>query len=85
MLSILASNAIESSLKSFFGQLTAALGFDLLFVLALVIEIFFIFLFVLRSVYSYESRLRKGLDKANNWLFKNKKILMKLSKKDLVA
>jgi len=74
MLSILASNAIESSLKSFFSQLTAALGFDLLFVLALVIEIFFIFLFVLRSVYSYESRLRKGLDKANNWLFKNKKI-----------
>ncbi len=74
MLSMIASNAIESSLKSFFSQLTAALGFDLLFALALVIEIFFISLFILRSVYSYESRLRKGLDKANSWLFKNKKI-----------
>lgn len=74
MLSMLASNAIESSLKSFFSQLTAALGFDLLFALSLVIELFFIFLFVLRSVFSYETRLRKGLDKANSWLFKNKKI-----------
>lgn len=72
MLSMLGD--IGSSLKSFFIQLTSALGFNLLFVIALLVELFFVFLFVLRSIYSYEARLRRGMDKANSWLFKNKKI-----------
>ncbi len=72
MLSMLAD--IGSSLRSFFIQLTSALGFDLLFIIALGVELFFVFLFVLKTAFSYELRLRRSLDKINSWLFKHKKI-----------
>lgn len=38
------------------------------------VEALFILLFVLKSVFSYEARLKRALDKANAWLFKYKKI-----------
>lgn len=72
MLSMLGD--IGSSLKSFFVQVTAALGFDLLFAIAIAVEVFFIFLFVLRTFYSYEVRLKRSIDKVNSWLFTHKKV-----------
>lgn len=65
---------IGTSLRSFLVQLTTALQFDLLFAISLAVEVFFVFLFILRVSFSYEMRLRRSIDKANNWLFKNKKL-----------
>ena len=72
MLSLLCD--IESSLTNFFRQVTSAIKFNGLFAIAICVEIFFIFLFLLRSAFSYELRLRRSLDKVNGWLFKNKKL-----------
>lgn len=64
----------ESSLRTFISQITSALGFGGLFAIALAVEIFFVFLFVLKTAFSYEARLHRSLDKLNNWLFKYKRI-----------
>lgn len=65
---------IDSTLKTFFGQLTETLGFGGYLGIILGVEALFIILFVIKSVFSYEARLKKSLDNANKWLFKNKKI-----------
>ena len=72
MLSLL--NSIDSSFTDFFYQLTESLGFAGYFALILGIEVLFIVLFVIRTIYSYEARLKRSLDSANKWLFKNKKL-----------
>lgn len=61
-------------LNSFLGQVTNALGFGGLFAIFIAIEVLFVALFSLKTVYSYEARLRRSIDKLNNWLFKNKRI-----------
>lgn len=66
--------AIDSSIKTFFTQLTDALGYTGFLAIALGVELLFILLFVIKSAFSYEARLKRSLDKANTWLFKNKKI-----------
>ena len=66
--------AMDSSLKTFFGQLTENIGFVGYLGILLGIEALFILLFVIKSVFSYEARLKRSLDNANKWLFKNKKI-----------
>ena len=66
--------AIDSSLKTFFTQLTDTLGFVGFLAIFLGVEALFILLFILKSVFSYEARLKRNLDKANAWLFKYKKI-----------
>ena len=66
--------AVDSSLKTFFTQLTDTLGFVGFLAIFLGVEALFILLFVLKSVFSYEARLKRALDKANAWLFKYKKI-----------
>lgn len=72
MLSLLAS--VDGTLRTFFNQLTEALGFAGYLGLVLGVEALFIILFVIKSAFSYEARLKRSLDKANKWLFKNKKI-----------
>lgn len=72
MISLLAS--VDGTLRTFFDQLTDALGFAGYLGLVLGIEALFIILFVVKSAFSYEARLKRSLDKANKWLFKNKKI-----------
>lgn len=64
----------ESSLRTFMIQITSALGFGGLFAIALAVEVFFVFLFILKTAFSYEARLHRSLDKLNNWLFKYKRI-----------
>ena len=72
MLSILLS--IDSALKSFLAQLTDSVGFAGYLGIFLGIEVLFVALFVIKSAFSYEARLKRSLDKANAWLFKNKKV-----------
>ena len=72
MLSLL--NTIDSSLRTFFNQLTESLGFGGYLGIVLGIEALFILLFVIKTIFSYEARLKRSLDKANRWLFQNKKI-----------
>lgn len=72
MLSLL--NVIDGTLRTFFSQFTEALGFDGYLGLVLGVEAFFILLFVIKSAFSYEARLKRVIDKCNKWLFKNKKI-----------
>lgn len=66
--------SVDSSLKTFFAQLTDSLGFIGFLAIFVGVEALFILLFVLKSVFSYEARLKRALDKANAWLFKYKKI-----------
>ena len=65
---------ISSAIVSFFTQLTAAIGFGGYLGIALGVEVFFILLFLLKSAFSYEARLKRSLDKFNSWLFTQKKI-----------
>lgn len=65
---------VESAFKTFFVQLTTALGFTGILAIALAVEAFFVFLFVLKTFFSYEMRLGRSMDKINTWLFKNKKL-----------
>lgn len=67
-------NTIDSSLRVFFNQLTEALGFGGYLGIILGVETLFILLFVIKTVFSYEARLKRSLDKSNKWLFKYKKI-----------
>ena len=67
-------NTIDSSLRVFFSQLTEALGFGGFLGIVLGVEALFILLFVIKTVFSYEARLKRSLDKSNKWLFKFKKI-----------
>ena len=65
---------IDSSIISFFTQLTTVIGFGGYLGIALGVEVFFILLYLLKSAFSYEARLKRCIDKYNNWLFINKKI-----------
>jgi len=65
---------VESGIRSFFSSIAASLSFDLIFILGLVVEAALIAFFVIKSMYSYEIRTAKALDKLNQWLFVNKKL-----------
>lgn len=65
---------VESSFRGFFAQVAGALGFTGLLAIVLAVELFFVLLFVLKTIYSYELRLGRALNKLNMWLFKHKKI-----------
>ncbi len=64
--------SIDSSLRLFFAQLTEAIGFGGYLGLIIGIELLFVLLFSIKTIFSYENRLKKILDKSNEWLFKNK-------------
>ena len=74
MLSLL--NSVDGTLKTFFNQLTDALGYGGYLGLVLGVEAFFVILFIVATAFSYEARLKRSLDRCNKWLFKNKKIDM---------
>jgi len=69
--------SIDSSLRSFFNQLTESLGFAGFLGVFLGVEALFIIIFAIRATLSYEARLKRSLDKVNEWLFKNKVITEK--------
>ncbi len=65
---------IKSAFESFFVSLTSSVSFNLIFLVSLGLEVFFIGLFAILSRFSYESRMRRSLDKLNRWLFKHKNL-----------
>lgn len=67
-------NALDSTLRTFFSQLTETLGFAGYLGVFVGVEVLFVLLFVLRSVFSYEKRLKRSFKNLNNWLFANKQI-----------
>ena len=74
MFSNLLAFALDSSIKTFFNQLTESIGFLGYLAIAVGVEALFILLFVIKSAFSYEARVKSRLDKANEWLFRNKKL-----------
>lgn len=65
---------IKSAFESFFVSLTSSISYNLIFYIGLGVEVFFIMLFAILSRFSYESRMRRALDKLNRWLFKHKNL-----------
>lgn len=65
---------VDGALRTFFYQLTDAIGFGGYLGIIIAVEVLFILLFAIKSIFSYEHRLKRSLDKANAWLFKNKKL-----------
>ena len=65
---------MDNSLKTFFNQLTEAVGFGGYFGIIIAVEVLFVLIFGIKSYLSYEARLKRRLDKCNDWIFKNKKI-----------
>lgn len=72
MISMLAS--FEETLAVFFEKLTQSLGFIGYLAIALGVEILLIAFYGIKSAFSYEARFKRGMNKANQWLFKNKTI-----------
>ena len=62
---------VDGALRTFFYQLTDAIGFGGYLGIIIAVEVLFILLFAIKSIFSYEHRLKRSLDKANAWLFKN--------------
>ena len=67
-------DSFDSAIRTFFSQLTSVLGFMGYLFVFLGLELLFVFLFLIKSAFSYERRLRKSLNRLNRWLFENKKI-----------
>ena len=65
---------VDGALRTFFYQLSDAIGFGGYLGIIIAVEVLFILLFAIKSIFSYEHRLKRSLDKANAWLFKNKKL-----------
>ena len=64
--------SIDNAITMFFSQLTDTIGFAGYLGIFLAVEVLFIIIFGIRASLSYEARLKRNLDKANEWLFRNK-------------
>ena len=69
--------SFDSTIRTFFNQLTETLGFVGFLGILLGVELLFIIIFGIRAALSYEARLKRSLDKTNQWLFKTKVITEK--------
>ena len=74
VMSILNLLSIEGGIRAFFASLAASISFDLIFIVSVILEFVLVVFFVIKSMFSYEIRTSKSLDKLNQWLFVNKKI-----------
>ena len=63
---------VQSAFESFFVTLASSISYNALFFVGLGLEVFFILLFGILTHFSYESRMRRSLDKLNRWLFTHK-------------
>lgn len=73
---------VISGMINFFFSLTNLLGLDMLFVVAMSVEVLFVLFFLIKSAFSYEANLNRALDKLNYWLFE-KKVVTEENIKDL--
>ncbi len=65
---------ITESISRFFEQLRDVIHFEGFLGIVLGVEVLFILLFAIKSVFSYEARVKRILDKCNSWLFSHKKL-----------
>ena len=70
----LTSLTIVENVVKFLTNVTSKLGIDLLFVIALGVEVLFILFYLFKSASSYEVSLNRALDKINYWLFEKKNV-----------
>lgn len=66
--------SLDGIFRSFFASLATSISYDVVFYAALAVELFIIFVFAIKSRFSYEIRMTKSLDKLNRWLFHHKSI-----------
>lgn len=67
-------SAIIVEIQQFLSQIANSLGTDLIFILTLVLELLLIAFFFIKSMFSYEARMVRMLNKLNRWLNKNQYI-----------
>ena len=70
MLSVLCD--VITSITNFFVSFVNLVGPDMLFIIALGVEVVFVLFFLIKSAFSYEAQLNRALDKLNYWLFEKK-------------
>lgn len=73
---------IVNSILNFFVTMTNLITLDLLFIIALGLEVVLVIFFLVKSSFSYEAALNRSLDKLNYWLFE-KKVVTEDNIKDL--
>lgn len=73
---------IVNSILNFFVTMTNLITLDLLFIIALGVEVVLVIFFLVKSSFSYEAALNRSLDKLNYWLFE-KKVVTEDNIKDL--
>ncbi len=66
--------SIVENVVKFLTNVTSKLGIDLLFVIALGVEVLFVLFYLIRSASSYEVSLNRALNKINYWLFEKKHV-----------
>lgn len=65
---------IVNSILNFFVTVTNYVTLDLLFIIALGLELVLVIFFLIKSSFSYEAALNRALDKLNYWLFEQKTV-----------
>lgn len=70
MLSVLCD--VITSITNFFVSFVNLVGPDMLFIIALGVEVVLVLFFLIKSAFSYEAQLNRALDKLNYWLFEKK-------------
>lgn len=73
---------IVNSIVNFFSSFSNMIGLDVLFFIALAVEVVLVVFFLVKSAFSYEASLNRALDKLNYWLFE-KKVVTEDNIKDL--
>ena len=73
---------VVSNIVNFFSSFSNMIGLDVLFFIALAVEILLVVFFLVKSAFSYEASLNRALDKLNYWLFE-KKVVTEDNIKDL--
>lgn len=73
---------IVNSIINFLVTFSNMVGLDILFIGALAVEVLFVFFFLIKSAFSYETSLNRALDKLNYWIFE-KKVVNEENIKDL--
>lgn len=65
---------IVNSIVNFFSSFSNMIGLDVLFFIALAVEVVLVVFFLIKSAFSYEASLNRALDKLNYWLFEKKTV-----------
>lgn len=65
-------SAIVDNLVGGFSKFTNQIGLDVIFFIGLFVEVGIVLFFLIKSMFSYEAKLNRALEKLNYWLFEKK-------------